>query len=153
MRDIAEYESLLAKNFEFVLSREDQQKPDLPDSWGREIEVQLHRRMLDAEYVQTLTLEFTVGDLEWDPAFGMLTLLARRVSVYIYGSTPGHPTEVSVNQVRDSCSRLWFVRNRWTTGSRQDSVWTIVRWEDQPVADSCSVAGSFSWGALKAGAW
>lgn len=150
MRNIAEYESLLAKNFTFVLSEEDQQKPDLPDSWGRDAEIQLHRRLFDAEFVQILTLDFAVGDLEWDPVYGMPTVLARHVNIYIYGSTPGHPTEVSENHVQGSCSRCWFVMNPWTTGSRQDSVWTIVRWEDQPVADSCSVAGSFSWGALKA---
>jgi hypothetical protein len=146
-RNIAEYESLLAKNgFEFVLS-EESHRPDLPDSWGRDVEIQLHRCLFDAEHVQTLTLDFTVGDVEWDPVFGMPTVLIRHVDIYVYGSTPGHPTDFSERRVRDGSSRFWFVKNPWTTGAHGDSVWTIVRWED---SEHGSGEDSLSWGECKA---
>jgi hypothetical protein len=152
-RDIAEYESLLANpDFTFVLSPEDQQKPYLPDDWGRDPEILIHSRMFDAEMVQQLTLDFVVGDVVWDATQGMYTVMISNVYLYLYGSTPGHPTEVKEYRVSDSRSKLWFRKNPWTTGASHDSVWTIVRWEDEP-ADTRALKGPpehLTWGSTKA---
>jgi hypothetical protein len=132
-RIIAEYESLLAKTgFTFVLSLEDQGKPDMPDQWGRDTEIQIHTRMFDSEFVQTLTLDFAVGDVLWDPTDGMYTVLISHVNLYLFGSTPGHPSETKEYRVSDSRSKFWFRKNPWTTGAQHDSIWTIVKWEDSP---------------------
>lgn len=116
-----------------MLSPEDQQRPDLPDDWERDTEILIHTRLFDAEYVQHLTLEFNVGDVEWDSARGMYTVLITHVDFYLYGSTPGHPTEVKEYRVSDSRSKFWFRKNPWTTGAAHDSAWAIVRWEDIPI--------------------
>ena len=132
-RNIAEYESLLANpSFTFELSDEDQDKPEMPDNWGRDPEILIHSRMFDAEMVQQLTLDFIVGDVEWDAIQGMYSVLITNVNLYLYGSTPGHPTEVKEYRVTDSRSKFWFKKNPWTTGAERDSVWTIVMWEDNP---------------------
>jgi hypothetical protein len=132
-RNIAEYESLLANpGFTFVLSEEDQAKPDMPDNWGRDPEILIHSRMFDAEMVQQLTLDFIVGDVVWDPAQAMYSVLITNVNLYLYGSTPGHPTEVKEYRVSDSRSKFWFKKNPWTTAAAHDSIWTIVMWEDNP---------------------
>jgi hypothetical protein len=132
-RSIAEYESLLANpDFTFELSPEDQLKPDLPDQWGRDPEILIHSRMFDAEMVQQLTLDFAVGDVVWDATQGMYTALITNVNLRLYGSTPGHPTEVKEYTVSGSTSKFWFRKNPWTTGAAHDSIWTIVLWQDNP---------------------
>ena len=88
--------------------------------------------MFDAEMVQTLTLDFVVHDVVWDAAQGMYTVLIDNVNLFLYGSTPGHPTEVKEYTVSASRSKFWFRKNPWTTGAAHDSIWTIVQWEDNP---------------------
>ena len=153
-RDVAEFDSLLANpGFTFVLSQVDQDKPDMPDSWGRDPEILIHSRMFDAEMVQTLTLDFIVGDVTWDATQGMYSVMVTNVNLFLYGSTPGHPTEVKEYTVSDSRSKFWFRKNPWTTGAAHDSVWTIVRWEDEPIgsrgARSPNAAERSSWGVIK----
>jgi len=154
LRNVAEYESLLASpDFAFVLSEEDQGKPGMPDSWGRDPEVSIHRHMFDAGMVRQLTLDFHLGDVIWDATQGMYTVLIYNVNLYLYGATPGHPTEVKEYRVRGSRSKFWFRKNAWTTGAAHDSVWTIVRWEDVPYGSlsAAPAAGEpATWGALKA---
>jgi hypothetical protein len=132
-RSIAEYESLLAKDFTFVLSAEDQQQQGMPDSWGRAPEIQIHTRMFDAELVQTLTLAFEVADSVWDPADGMYTALMSNVNLYLVGATPAHPGDVKEYRVSGGRAKFWFRKNPWTVAGKPDSVWTIVKWEDSPI--------------------
>jgi hypothetical protein len=154
-RNIAELESLLAENYTSVISEEDQQKPDMGDTtyaWGHDTEVSIHMRMFDAEYVQTLSLEYTIGDPIWDAVLDMYVVDVQDVSLYLYGSTPGHPTEVREYRVSDGSSRFWFRKNPWTTGARHNSIWTIVRWEDEPVGLRTILGppDRQSWGSIKA---
>jgi hypothetical protein len=154
-RNIAEYESLLAEpDFTFVLSEEDQAKPDMPDNWGRDPEIRIHGRLFDAEMVQQLTLNFNVGDPVWDATQGMYTVVISHVNLYLYGATPGHPTEVKEYRVSDGRSKFWFRKNPWTTGAAHDSVWTIVMWEDNPTGSRGNMGPALSevqtWGSIKA---
>jgi len=153
-RSVAEYESLLANDFTFILSEEDQARPGMLDNWGRAPEITIHSRMFDAEMVQTLTLDFNIGDVVWDATQGMYTVLIDNVNLYLYGSTPGHPTEVKEYTVSASRSKFWFRKNPWTTGAAHDSVWTIVMWEDNPTGSrggmGAAVADHTSWGSIKA---
>jgi hypothetical protein len=133
LRNVAEYESLLARpSFTFVLSPEDQQKPGMPDQWGRDTEVSIHQHMFGAGLVQTLTVGFNIGDVVWNPADEMYTVFVSHVNLYLYGATPGHPTEVKEYRVSDSRSKFWFRKNGWFWPGTQDSTCVIVRWEDDP---------------------
>jgi len=152
-RDSAELESLLADpDFVFALSPGDQQKPELPDDWGRDTEILLHRHMLGAQDVQQLRVNFHVGDVTWDSSRAMPTVLITRIDLYLYGATPAHPTQAKEYRVNLSDSRFWFRRNPWTTGAAHDSVWAIVRWEEIsycPVK-SAGASGCTSWAEVKA---
>jgi hypothetical protein len=132
-RTVAEYESLLAKDFTFVLSAEDQQTPGMPDSWGRDPEIQIHTRMFDTDLVQSLTLAFEPADSVWDPADGMYTVLISNVNLYLNGATPAHPGDVKEYRVTNGRAKFWFRKNPWTVLGKADSVWTIVKWEDSPI--------------------
>jgi len=133
LRNAAEYESLLARDFTFVLSAEDAAKPDMPDQWGRDPEIQIHQRMFDADMVQQLTLEFVVEDLVWDPTDNMYTTIISNVNLYLYGSTPSHPNDPKEYRVANSRAKFWFRKNGWTAPGNPDSIWTVVKWEDNPV--------------------
>jgi hypothetical protein len=151
-RDLAEYDSLLAEDFVFILSEEDQQMPDMPDSWGRDIEILIHTCIFGSQYLQTITLEYEIGDTTWDAEEGKYAAVIQHVNLYLYGSTPGHPTEVKEYRVSDGRSRFWFRKNGWFSPGTQNSVWTIVKWQDNPVSSREASGGveSWSWGALKA---
>jgi hypothetical protein len=132
-RNIAEYESLLATDFVFQLSNEDVVgHPEWPSQWGRDQEILVQSRMFDNESVQKLTLAFDVADSVWDPADDMYTTLISNVSLYLLGSTPGHP-EVKEYRVVNGRSKFWFRKNPWTASGKADSIWTIVKWEDNPI--------------------
>jgi hypothetical protein len=153
-RDLAEYDSLLAKDFTFVLSAEDQGKPGMPDSWWRDQEIQIHTHLLDAGMVRTLTVDFGVADSVWDPAGEMYTVLISNVNLYLVGATPAHPGDVKEYRVTNGRSKFWFRKNGWTVPGKPDSVWTIVKWEDSPI-DGMAARGSAlvdpqTWGLLKA---
>jgi len=128
----AEYESLLAEEFSFVLSEEDASKPDMPDQWGRNQEISIHQAMFNAELVQQLTLDFVVGNREYDDTDGFWTILISNVTLTLYGSTPGHPTPTWYRVV-NGASRFWFQKENYTWPGTQDTVWTIVKWEDNPI--------------------
>jgi hypothetical protein len=154
-RNAAEYESLLAVDFTFLLSEEDQAKPDMPDDWGLETECLIHRHMFDDGYVQQASLDFTVGnDLTWDAVQGMYTMMITNVDLFLYGSTPAHPTELKEYKVSDGRAKFWFRKNPWTTGAAHDSVWTIVMCEDNPTGSRGSTGSALSeaasWGSIKA---
>ncbi len=131
-RAAAEFESLLAQNFTFVLSADDANKPGMDPQWGRDVEVRAHQRMFDNTYVITLTLDFVVGPRQWDAAEGMYTILISNVNLYLHGSTPSHPGDPKEYRVENSNCKFWFVQKGWTDASNGLPVWTIVKWEDNP---------------------
>jgi hypothetical protein len=152
LRNAAEYESLLAHPFTFILSLEDQQKPDMPDRWGRDTEVAIHERMFDSERVQTLMLDYDIGPTIWDAEEGKYSVVIRHVNLYLYGATPGHPTEAHEFRVTDNRSKFWFRKNGWLWPGTQDSVWSIALWADSPAGprESPGVSEAISWGSIKA---
>jgi hypothetical protein len=143
-RNIAEYESLLAKDFVFTVSAEDSLIPGMPDySWGHDSEVQAHTHMFDAGLVQTLTVTFVAAKPVWDPADRMYTVVVSNVNLDINGVTPAHPTDVREHRVTNGREKFWFRKNGWLSPGTPDSVWTIVRWDD------AGVSGQESWGSIK----
>jgi hypothetical protein len=148
-RNVAQYDSLLADDFTFVLSVEDQQKPDMPDNWTRDIEVAIHRHMFDPAMAQTLILAFDPADPVWDSADNMYAALISNVSLYLYGSTPAHPTDVKEYRVTGGRGKFWFRKNGWLAPGTADSVWTVVKWQDNPIGSRGTVE-SQTWGSIKA---
>jgi hypothetical protein len=133
-RSIAEYESLLSRDFTFLLSAEDAAKPDIPDQWGRDVEIIIHGKMFDAEMVQSLTLDFAVGDLIKEPADNLYTVMISNVNLFLWGSTPSHPGDPKEYRVSNSRAKFWFRRNGWIAPGTSDSTWSVVKWEDNPAS-------------------
>jgi hypothetical protein len=154
LRNVAEYESLLAFRppaFTFVLSEEDQGQPGMPDQWGRQTEVEIHEHMFDAEAVQTLRLGYVIGTREWDPVENLWSILVSNVNLHLYGIIPGQEEEgLQELEVEGATSRFWFREESWTAPGTSDSVWAIVKWEDNP-AGSVSKLGidPLNWGEVK----
>lgn len=134
-RAVAEYESLLASDFTFVLSPEDAGQPGMPDQWGRNQEITIHQKMFDAELVQSLTLDFVVGSRIFDPADQLWTITIANVDLYLNGITPDHPTPTTY-RVQDGTAKFWFRQNSWNAAGTTEPVWTIVKWEDMPIEGS-----------------
>jgi hypothetical protein len=146
-RNMAEYDSLLADDFTFVLSLEDQQRPEMPHSWGRDTEILIHTHMFDADLVRTLTVAFEMGDAVWDPGEHLHTASVSNVDLYLYGVTPAHPTDVKEYRASGQ-AKFWFRKNAWLSPCTRDSVWTIVKWQDNPTGGPMRPGGG-SWGSIK----
>jgi len=140
-REVAEYESLLANNFTFVLSLEDQDEPDMPDQWGRNTEIEIHRNIFDNENVHTLTLEFVPGSQEWEPIENMWSILVTNIDLTLTGVVPGQEElGQQTLTVDDATSRFWFAEagpatgnaTSWTEPGTQNKIWKIVKWQDHP---------------------
>jgi hypothetical protein len=151
-RAVAEYESLLAQDFAFEPSEGDY---ELPDQWGRNQEVAIHRNMFDAELVQTLSLGFDVGERVFDSTAQLWTIMVTNVDLNLFGMTPHLQTPKEYSVV-DGTSRFWFRRNSWNAPGTQEKTWTIVKWEDEPI-DLLSrprplpaATNNTSWGTIKA---
>ncbi len=153
-RSAAEFESLLADDFTFVLSEEDQENPGMPDGWPRDTEVAIHQSMFDTSYVQALTLRLTSGPLQWDPERGMYTMIVEVVDFYLHGATPRHPDDPKEYRVMHAQEQLWFRREGWTAPATDDSVWTVAKWTElyaskaQLPLDTTPVEAQ-SWGSVK----
>ncbi|MBM3316311.1 MAG: hypothetical protein FJY75_00520 [Candidatus Eisenbacteria bacterium] len=131
-RAVAEYESLLARDFTFVLSPEDAGQPGMPDAWGRNTEITVHQKMFDGDLVQSLSLDFMAGQRVFDPVDHYWTITISNVDLYLRGMTPDRPT-LTTYRVQDGTSRFWFRQNSWNATGTNEPVWTIVKWEDSPI--------------------
>ncbi|MCK4413626.1 MAG: hypothetical protein KAY32_08785 [Candidatus Eisenbacteria sp.] len=133
-RVVAEYESLLAMDFTFLLSAEDAAEPGMPESWGRQDEIGIHTNMFDSDRVQDLSLSFDSGDRVFDPTDGLWTITITNVRLRLYGETPGNEGEGPEEYKVDSgTSKFWFRENDWTEPGTSNKIWTIVKWEDNPI--------------------
>jgi hypothetical protein len=132
-RNVAEYDSLLAEDFTFLPAAEERRWwPGLPETWGHDTEVLIHVRMFDEGTVSHLTLRFTAGAVEWDAVEQMPSDSIHGVSLFLYGSSPSHPSDPSEDRLSSGRGKFWFRRNGWFWPGTRDSVWTIVRWQDYP---------------------
>ena len=133
-REAAEYESLLAKDFTFVLTPEDAGQPGMPSQWGANTEIGIHQQMFDADLVTYLSLDFVVGDRVFDDTDQLWTITITDVDLSLRGMTPDHPTPKSYS-VENGTSKFWFRQNDWTVPSTSDRIWSIVKWEDSPIEE------------------
>jgi hypothetical protein len=108
--------------------------------------------MFGSEMVRDLDLSFVVGNPIWDAEEGKYSIVIQNVNLYLYGATPGHPTELKEYRVSDNRSKFWFRRSGWFSPGTQDSVWAIVLWADSPQGSRETPRASqpATWGAIKA---
>ena len=149
-RNVAEYESLLAVDFTFVLSVEDAGQPGMPSQWGRNTEIAVHWHMLDTDLVTYLALDFVVGGRVFDDIAQLWTVTITHVDLELTGMTPDHPISKSYS-VRNGTSKFWFRQNDWTAPGTSDRTWSIVKWEDSPLYSrgAPGAAEPANWGTVK----
>jgi hypothetical protein len=128
-REVAEYESLLAQDFTFQPSEEDD---EIPDQWGRNQEIAIHTNMFDAELVQTLSLGFDVGVRVFDTTDQLWTIMVTNVDLNLFGMTPHLQTPKEYSVVDGTC-RFWFRQESWNAPGTSEKTWSIVKWEDEPI--------------------
>ena len=134
-RDIAEYDSLLARDFTFFLSPDDQH---IEERFDRQQEIGVHENMFDGELVQDLRLTFdpvhesniVLDEEKSTPDDTWYTTVITNVDLYLFGATPGHPDEPAQGyQMENGQEQFWFRKTGWTD-AEGDSIWTIVEWEE-----------------------
>jgi hypothetical protein len=151
----AAFDSLLAEDFVFELSPEDAGQPGMPSEWGRNTELALHARMFDAGLVQSLSLDFIMGDRVFDETEQLWTITITNVEISLLGSTPYHPTQ-RLYRVQNGLSKFWFRQMIWNAPCSDESAWKIVKWRDSPIEDgkrgdpALPPAEPTNWGTIKA---
>jgi len=134
-RSLVEYESLLAMDFTFYFSQEDQGNPQIPDEWGRTEEIEAHSGMFDAEYVQTLTMELEysqpVFDEEhFDGVDSLWVVEITNMDLALYGTPRSTPGEAPAwYKVEDGQVTMRFRKNAWTHSDGRP-IWKIRDMEE-----------------------
>jgi hypothetical protein len=131
-RETAAFDSLLSADFVFELSVEDAGQPGMPSEWGRSSELAIYTQMFDTDLVQSLSLDFVVGDRVFDETEQLWTITITNVDIDLYGFTPDHPTLKSY-RVQDGRSKFWFRQMTWNAPCSDESAWKIVKWQDEPL--------------------
>lgn len=130
-RETAEYESLLAQDFEFFFSEEDQQ---IAEKLTRDEEIDIHRNMCTSDRVQSITLAFPEADLQEDvnkpdpkyPDRNLWTMVITNVDLELRATDDqGHSTTY---RLEDGVEQYWFRQESWEIDG--DPVWTIVQWKE-----------------------
>ena len=150
----AALDSLLSEDFIFELSLEDAGHPGMPGAWGHGSELALHALLLNAEYAQSLSLNFVFGPRVFDEAEQLWTITVTNVDVDLYGTTPDHPTPMTY-RVENSTAKFWFRPMTWNAPCSDESAWKIVKWRDEPVEEgqrrgpASSQTDPTTWGLIK----
>ncbi len=146
--DVEAYLDCLAEDFEFVLDPGDVNDPgnDLPPSWGKQAERDIHERMFsDTTNVDRIDLALTDISIDYDqgadpsdPADDRLTYLEQpdlRVVIGYWTYITSHEQE------------FVFMVDPDTTGPNGEALWEIVEWHE---IDERSCLEDSSWGSIKA---
>ncbi|MCK4413285.1 MAG: hypothetical protein KAY32_07065 [Candidatus Eisenbacteria sp.] len=160
-REIAIVDSILSDDFVFVFSAEDQARPWFPDSLTRAQEVSAHDALFDVDSVQTLTLDFDVGEAAIDttrssPGDTLWTILATNVHIRLYGTVPGCGYEGPLEYKVDGGIGLFWLRETSPDRDTGTPTWEIVRWEDDRIVPArpqgcgqLSAGSENTWGRIK----
>ncbi len=156
LRDVAEFDSLLDRDFVFFFSEEDQH---IGERLVRSEETSIHETMLGPEYVQKLTLSYLTGDVEVDeeestPGDSIWVTTITNVNLYLFCTTPQFPSEAPRGfEMQDGRERLRFRRAGWTDPYMGEPIWTIVDWREMPYEQGPGPrtgSDETTWGAMKA---
>jgi ketosteroid isomerase-like protein len=156
LRDVAEFDSLLDRDFVFFFSEEDQ---DIGERLERSEEIPIHDAMFGPDYIQNLTLSYHVDGITLDeerttPADSVWVATLSNVDLYLYGKTPQFPYEdPRAYEMENGAERFWFHRTSWTDPYMGEPIWTIVEWLEGPGwhnPGALPASDATTWGAMKA---
>ncbi len=156
LRDVAEFDSLLDRDFVFFFSEEDQ---DLGERLERSQEIPIHEGMFGPDYIQDLTLSYHVDDITLDeekttPEDSVWMATLSNVDLYLFGTTPQFPNEdPRVYEMENGRERFWLHRTSWTDAYMGEPIWTIVEWLEVPGwhrPGALPASDATTWGAVKA---
>jgi len=131
-RRIADYDSLLAADFEFYFSEQDLQ---IAEKYLRSEEVDVHTNMFSSTDLLSIDLDFTLGELTQDESMPdtlgadeyLWTILMTNTDLELRRKEGG---QLKTYQLDDAVQRFWFRReNRMTPGTGR-AIWTIVEWRE-----------------------
>ncbi len=155
-RELAPYDSLLATDFEFLFSEEDQQ---IAEKLTRLEEMTVHQNMFSSDAVQTITLALTIGELTLDadepdpanPGQFLWTLTVTNADLMLLVLRDGLTTTF---EMQDGIEQFWFRQVPWTD-SHGNPIWKIVKWRELtdmiPDGAARPMPTEFnSWGQIKA---
>ncbi len=154
-RDLAAYDSLLATDFAFYFSEEDQA---IAEKLTRSEELTVHGNICSSTHVESIALSFTLGDLTLDtdqpdlahPGQFLWTLTATNVDLRLQVIQDG---EMTTYEMQDGVEQFWFREESWTD-AHGHKIWTIVKWRELtdliPDGAARTMAVELtSWGQLK----
>jgi hypothetical protein len=149
-RFAAPYESLLAVDFLFLFCENDQ---SIADHFDRDDEVTAHQDMFSSLEVQSVQLDFALGELTEDvnmpdpkyPDRNLWTLMMTNVDLELRCWDMTYPLE-------DGIEQFWFREESWTDPHTGLPAWTIVRWQEQnpPEFAGRTPVMPVTWGGIKA---
>jgi hypothetical protein len=159
-REAADYESLLAVDFQFYFSEEDQQ---IAEKLVREQEVTVHQNMFGSQLVNNIALGFTPGDLILDegksdprqPGQFLWTILMTNVDLQL--RTRDNQGQTMTYRVEDAIEQFWFRQEERVEPGSGNAIWTIVEWKeltqlnpgDQSAGSRAASSEATSWGQIK----
>jgi len=132
-RNLVAYDSLLANDFEFSFLPDGSTLPEIMDAVE---EHHAHENLFDPEWVSSLFLDVTCGEVtvdstHWDGDQYWRTAILSEVHLSLRGRTPQHPEEPPRRmKVAHVTEQLWFRENPWTDPETGEPIWTITRWEE-----------------------
>jgi hypothetical protein len=154
-RELTPYDSLLATEFEFYFSEEDQR---IAEKLTRNEEITVHENMFSSTQVEDITLTFSLGDLaldtnEPDPAHPgqfLWTLTATNVDLVLRVTRDGMTT---FYDMEDGIEQFWFREESWTD-AHGNAIWMIVKWRELTdlIPDGAArtmAVEEGSWGSIK----
>ncbi len=132
-REAAEYESLLAEDFEFYFSEEDQH---IAVKLNRDDEIGVHQRMFSASEVQGIELSFSEGqifedDTTPDPKYPdrfLWTITLTNVDLKLHATND--QGVLVTHHLDNGVEQFWFREEAWTDPDTGDNIWTIVQWRE-----------------------
>ncbi len=157
-RKIADYDSLLAADFEFYFSEEDQ---FIAEKFVRSEEIGVHRNMFGSADLLQISLDFTLGELTADQSMPdtlgvdeyLWTILMTNTDLELRRREGGELMTYRLDNARE---RFWFRRESRVTPGGAQPIWTIVEWRELPkdgpdkggTCGGTRVADS-TWGRIK----
>jgi hypothetical protein len=130
-KEFLEYDKLFSGDYIFVFNPADAGDPNdpTPQQWQRADEMDATRNMFGNDRVETITLSWSVGELETHDTYGWKV---RVDEVNLNVNTRNLENELWIYQVKGDTHVFYFREEDVTLPSGKNK-WTCTRWEDSPI--------------------
>ena len=165
LRDVDGYAELLAEDFQFVFSQEDQQQPGCPAGLEYGDELEIHTNLFSEALVDSVSISFAIGELQFDesassPGDSIWLLPVMDMTVYLKGRLPGRPDMTPQRwQMNNGSARFWLRQSVNGVNSTDPVAWEIVKCEETTISgtfmgnpalpQSSRCVDTPSWGGIK----